>query len=176
MDYEDVDPSSLLYNIDTEEEEDEDFYIIQVSDDMERKRRQYTRRLKYLDEPNLKIIHCDKCEYCTPDSSNLRKHMYTHTDEKPYACQLCSFTCKLPKYLKQHEMTHMTVRLYPCSVCCHRCRNITELNRHLKRHMRILNKTSLSEIGEEGVTYCVCRDGCKSIGKFKKMKRKSVVE
>nr|XP_042901465.1 zinc finger protein 883 [Parasteatoda tepidariorum] len=45
---------------------------------------------------------CPYCSYSTTDRSNFKRHLVTHTDERPFQCPLCDKRCKLKQNLKKH--------------------------------------------------------------------------
>lgn len=49
---------------------------------------------------------CTQCGYVARDKTNLRKHMYTHTGEKPYACQHCNYKTTQSSNLHTHVRRH----------------------------------------------------------------------
>ncbi|KAK8394097.1 hypothetical protein O3P69_006357 [Scylla paramamosain] len=53
--------------------------------------------------------HLHKCPYCSYTSrlsSNVRRHVRTHTGEMPYSCPQCAFRCKDASSMKRHQTTH----------------------------------------------------------------------
>ena len=49
---------------------------------------------------------CSSCGYVARDKTNLRKHMYTHTGEKPYVCQWCNYKTTQSSNLHTHTKRH----------------------------------------------------------------------
>ena len=50
-----------------------------------------------------KIRHvCDICNRECPSKHKLRRHLSTHSEERPFACQLCGKTFKWTEYLQKH--------------------------------------------------------------------------
>lgn len=49
-----------------------------------------------------RIHHCPFCSYSTVFLNNMRKHVRTHTGEKPYMCSLCPFRSNQNSSLKRH--------------------------------------------------------------------------
>ncbi|XP_069957473.1 protein tramtrack, beta isoform isoform X2 [Cherax quadricarinatus] len=50
---------------------------------------------------------CPYCPYTSRLSSNLRRHVRTHTGEMPYSCSRCDFRCKDASSMKRHQGTHV---------------------------------------------------------------------
>ena len=49
---------------------------------------------------------CSICGYVARDKSNLRKHFYTHTGEKPFQCQWCNYKTTQSSNLHTHTRRH----------------------------------------------------------------------
>ena len=63
--------------------------------------------------PLFSIARCPHCEYETADGPSFRRHMWRHTDEKPYKCDRCQFGCiqkgqMISHYKNKHHMDQKT--------------------------------------------------------------------
>ncbi|XP_068211055.1 longitudinals lacking protein, isoforms H/M/V-like isoform X27 [Palaemon carinicauda] len=87
--------------------------------------------------PNLKSSHCPYCNYSTPFSQNLKRHMLTHTGEKPYTCPHCSYKSSQKVHIDAHVRTHTGERPFACPHCPHRTKQQSSLRTHiLLKHMK----------------------------------------
>ncbi|XP_066560381.1 zinc finger protein 117 isoform X2 [Amia ocellicauda] len=48
---------------------------------------------------------CEKCNYSTDNAYNLKVHLRTHTDERPYRCRNCDAAFRTQSHLYRHERT-----------------------------------------------------------------------
>ncbi|KAJ9594838.1 hypothetical protein L9F63_013875, partial [Diploptera punctata] len=48
------------------------------------------------------VLKCGVCAYTTISTYNMKNHMRTHCQEKPYSCKQCSYTCRVQRNLKSH--------------------------------------------------------------------------
>ncbi|ROT62968.1 hypothetical protein C7M84_019151 [Penaeus vannamei] len=83
---------------------------------------------------NTKIHHCPYCGYSTIKTTNLIRHIHTHTGEKPFACPHCPFRATQEDNLKRHVRTHTGEKPYACSLCSYRSRQQSSLKRHVYTH------------------------------------------
>jgi len=49
---------------------------------------------------------CSQCGYRARDKTNLRKHLFTHTGEKPYMCKYCAYKTTQSSNLNTHMRRH----------------------------------------------------------------------
>eukprot|EP01122_Echinamoeba_exundans_P000214 TRINITY_DN1018_c0_g1_i1.p1 TRINITY_DN1018_c0_g1~~TRINITY_DN1018_c0_g1_i1.p1 ORF type:complete len:450 (+),score=124.92 TRINITY_DN1018_c0_g1_i1:236-1585(+) len=81
-------------------------------------------------------LKCPKCPRTFTDTSNLNKHVRTHTEERPYACPECGKCFTHSSTLKDHINIHSGARPYACSHpgCDKSFSNGSNLNRHMRTH------------------------------------------
>ncbi|KAL3183992.1 hypothetical protein MRX96_006310 [Rhipicephalus microplus] len=55
------------------------------------------------------MFHCNRCQYSTPKLHKLRRHLLSHSAEKPFQCEckVCSFGYNNKRYLKNHMRQHL---------------------------------------------------------------------
>ncbi|XP_030648280.1 zinc finger Y-chromosomal protein 1 [Chanos chanos] len=80
-----------------------------------------------------KPYSCHYCDYKSADSSNLKTHVKTkHSKEMSYKCERCFQTFAEEEELTQHMITHdEESRGHQCSHCDHRSSNSSDLKRHV---------------------------------------------
>ncbi|XP_051552327.1 zinc finger Y-chromosomal protein 1 isoform X2 [Myxocyprinus asiaticus] len=79
-----------------------------------------------------KPYSCMYCDYKSADSSNLKTHVKTkHSRELPFRCERCGQTFSEEEELTQHAATHEDARGHQCSHCDHRSSNSSDLKRHV---------------------------------------------
>lgn len=64
----------------------------------------------------LKKLVCHECGQEFHKAINLRYHMASHSDQRPYACETCGSAFKTTKALGAHKKTHKAYD-YECPVC-----------------------------------------------------------
>ncbi|XP_035673452.1 zinc finger protein Xfin-like [Branchiostoma floridae] len=52
------------------------------------------------------LQHCPYCDYTKIHTTTMKRHMFTHTDEKPFACYLCNYKTSRKYSLDSHMGNH----------------------------------------------------------------------
>ena len=73
---------------------------------------------------------CKCCDKVFSRSANLRRHMLTHTEEKPHECSECHKKFSLLRTLQRHMLTHTGEKPYECPECHRTFSQLGTLRRH----------------------------------------------
>ena len=64
-----------------------------------------------------KKLHCDQCEFMTPDRNLLVEHKWGHSGLRPLVCDICQKTFGKKSILRSHKLTHSQEKLFSCDQC-----------------------------------------------------------
>ncbi|XP_055301543.1 zinc finger protein Xfin-like [Sitodiplosis mosellana] len=66
---------------------------------------------------NGKRHKCSLCDYVTDSRTGLKRHMCTHTGERPFPCSVCQKRFTRKQHLQSHMKEHADEFLFSCSNC-----------------------------------------------------------
>ncbi|XP_034028352.1 zinc finger protein 740b isoform X2 [Thalassophryne amazonica] len=93
-------------------------------------------RMDMIDDTSLKVqknFICDHCYGAFRSSYHLKRHILTHTGEKPFACDSCEMRFIQRYHLDRHKRVHSGEKPYQCDRCH---QNFSRTDR-LLRHRRL---------------------------------------
>jgi DNA-directed RNA polymerase subunit RPC12/RpoP len=81
-----------------------------------------------------KAYQCYQCKLTFKQASNLKRHMRTHTGDRPYSCTVCQRSFSQANNLKAHVRLHTNERPYACAHCGSTFAQSSNLRKHMRRH------------------------------------------
>ncbi|XP_061567580.1 zinc finger protein 835-like [Cololabis saira] len=85
-------------------------------------------------EQRRKTYACDWCCKSFAQSADLRRHLRTHTGERPHRCTFCSKSFSQRGNLRRHLRIHTGERPYGCPFCCRTFSDGDTMKKHKRTH------------------------------------------
>ncbi|XP_035471772.2 zinc finger protein 853-like [Scophthalmus maximus] len=85
-------------------------------------------------EQKRKAYACDWCCKSFAQSADLRRHLRTHTGERPHRCTFCSKSFSQRGNLRRHLRIHTGERPYSCPYCCRTFSDGDTMKKHKRTH------------------------------------------
>lgn len=78
---------------------------------------------------------CDQCDATFNQSGNLQTHQkHRHSDLRPFSCPICSATFNCKATLKLHVIGHSGEKQYECDLCQRKFMRRDSLRAHMRKH------------------------------------------
>ncbi|VDN84055.1 unnamed protein product [Brugia pahangi] len=75
-----------------------------------------------------------RCDICQKEITHMKKHVMTHTGEKPYSCPVCKRNFTQFGHNQKHMMTHTGEKPYSCSICKKNFSRSDSMKTHMMTH------------------------------------------
>lgn len=86
---------------------------------------------------------CLLCFKTFRDASTLKRHLLTHSDERPYKCNECDKAFRRKDHLQEHVIVHKLVRPFTCQTCGKSFSRKNGLKTHMIRTTHLLGFDSI---------------------------------
>ena len=99
---------------------------------------------------------CEICQKTFSRNTHLKRHIMTHTQEKPHKCGVCGKAFARLDHLNNHKIYHSAIRPFDCDICKKQFKRTEDLRRHRETRHRDKTlteaKTEICPICKKGFT------------------------
>ncbi|GFW20574.1 PR domain zinc finger protein 1 [Trichonephila clavipes] len=82
-----------------------------------------------------RLHYCTVCNYSSPLLANLKRHLLTHTGERPFSCSVCGKGFIEKRGLTAHLLNHSGERPHKCNVCAKGFVRKSDVRAHMVVHL-----------------------------------------
>lgn len=86
-----------------------------------------------------KVYKCKHCSYSTSIVWNIKVHVRTHTQERPFTCHVCPKTFNHKISLDTHLCQHTGRKPFKCNICFQEFAFSSSQRRHILTHLKSEN-------------------------------------